>query len=99
LHAEGKLGSLISTGVEFEGPVHFEEIARRMADANGISKIGSRVRLTITTASAYAVNAGLVKRRVDFLWHPKMEVPVVRERSSLPASSKKLQYTSPEELN
>jgi len=99
LHADGKLGGWISEIVDFESPIHFEEMARRIADANGISKIGSRVRHAITMATEYAVNAGLIKRKGDFLWHPKMETPVVRERSTLPANSKKLQFISPEELN
>lgn len=94
----GKLGEWIAIVVNVESPVHFEEMARRLADASGVSKIGSRIRYTITEATKYATTSGLIKTKGDFLWHPAMETPVIRERSNLPASSKRLQYISPEEM-
>lgn len=94
----GKLGEWIATVVNVESPVHFEEMARRLADASGVSKIGSRIRYTITEATKYATTSGLIKTKGDFLWNPAMETPVIRERSNLPPSSKRLQYISPEEM-
>nr|WP_294785813.1 DUF3320 domain-containing protein [uncultured Flavobacterium sp.] len=95
----GKLGAWIHDVVKVESPVHFEEMARRIADANGISKIGSRVRASITDAVNYAVRAGLIKEKDDFLWHFEDHLPVIRDRSLLTPNSKKLNLISDEEMN
>lgn len=95
----GKLGTWIQEVVKVESPVHFEEMARRIADANGISKIGSRVRASITDATNYALKAGLIKKKDDFLWHFEEHLPVIRDRSLLNPSSKKLSFISDEEMN
>ncbi|MDW8852580.1 DUF3320 domain-containing protein [Flavobacterium sp. MMLR14_040] len=95
----GKLGAWIHEVVKVESPVHFEEMARRIADANGISKIGSRVRSSITDAVNYAVRTGLIKKKDDFLWHFEDHLPVIRDRSLLSPNSKKLNLISDEETN
>jgi very-short-patch-repair endonuclease len=99
LHSFGKLAEWITEVVKVEGPVHFDEMARRMAEAAGISKVGSRIKYTLTQAVQYAGQAGLVKSIGDFLWLKDMEVPVIRDRSGLSPTSKKLQYIAPEEVN
>ncbi|MCC9063679.1 DUF3320 domain-containing protein [Flavobacterium piscisymbiosum] len=95
----GKLGTWIQEVVKVESPVHFEEMARRIADANGISKIGSRVRASITDATNYALKAGLIKKKDDFLWHFEDHLPIIRDRSFLNPASKKLSFISDEEMN
>ncbi|RZK27166.1 MAG: DUF3320 domain-containing protein [Flavobacterium sp.] len=95
----GKLSNWVHDVVQVESPVHFEEMARRIADANGISKIGSRVRASITAATDYAVNNGLISKKGDFLWHPAKEINTIRDRSSLSGNSRKITYIAPEEIN
>lgn len=95
----GKLGNWVHDVVQVESPVHFEEMARRIADANGISIIGSRVRASITAATDYAVSNGLISKKGDFLWHPAKELNTIRDRSSLSSNSRKISYISPEEIN
>ncbi|MEA5405465.1 DUF3320 domain-containing protein [Arcicella sp. DC2W] len=99
LFSLGQLSKWIEQVVEVETPVHFEEMARRVADANGISKIGSRVRAKLIEATEYAVRNNTIKMKGDFLWHPEMETPYIRERSLLSSSSRKLSFISPEEIN
>ena len=41
---------------------------------------------------------GVVRRSGEFLWHPEMQEAPVRDRSDLPASSKKLELVAPEEI-
>lgn len=98
-YSPGKLALWIQEVVKIESPVHFEEMARRIADANGISKIGSRVRAAIVNSTDYAVKAGLIKQHNNFLWHIEGHLPVIRDRSSLNPNSKKLAYISPQEMN
>lgn len=98
-YSPGKLALWIQEVVKIESPVHFEEMARRIADANGISKIGSRVRAAIVNSTDYAVKAGLIKQYNNFLWHIEDHIPVIRDRSRLSPNSKKLSYISPQEMN
>jgi very-short-patch-repair endonuclease len=95
----GKLAEWIKQVVEVEGPVHFEEVARRIADASGASKIGSRIRYTLNAATDFAVNSKIVFRRGDFLWHPEMTIPALRDRSGLTAGSRRISLIPPEELD
>lgn len=95
----GKLGAWIHEVVKVESPVHFEEMARRIADANGISKIGSRVRASITDAVNYAIRTSLIKKKDEFLWHFEDHLPIIRDRSLLSPNSKKLSLISDEEIN
>jgi very-short-patch-repair endonuclease len=95
----GKLADWIRQVIDVEGPVHFEEVARRIADASGASKIGSRIRYTLNAATDFAVSSKIIYRRGDFLWHPEMTVPTLRDRSGLTAGSRKINLISPEELD
>jgi very-short-patch-repair endonuclease len=99
LHSFAKLAGWITAVVNTEGPVHFDEMARRMADAAGVSKVGSRIRYTITQAAQYAKETRTIKANGDFLWPADMETPVLRDRSALSSTSKKLQYIAPEEID
>jgi len=99
LHSFGNLSSWISEVVKVESPLHFDEMARRMVEAAGISKVGSRIKYTLTQACNFSEQSGLIKIKGEFLWHQEMEEPVVRDRSKLPGSSKRLQIIAPEEIN
>jgi very-short-patch-repair endonuclease len=98
LHSFGNLASWISDVVKVEGPVHFDEVARRMVDAAGVSKVGSRIKYTLTQACRYGEQTGLMKLKGDFLWNNGMDVPIIRDRSQLPPASRRLQYIAPEEV-
>lgn len=98
LYSFGELGQWITDVVLVEGPVHFDEMSRRIVEASGVSKVGSRIKYTLTQAARYAEQAGKIKIKSDFLWDALMEVPIVRDRSNLPPASRKLQNISPEEI-
>ncbi|HET7896945.1 MAG TPA: DUF3320 domain-containing protein, partial [Flavisolibacter sp.] len=97
-HTLGKLAGWIETIVRVESPVHFEEVARRMVEAAGISRLGSRTRSQLELAVKFAEGAGKIMRKSEFLWSPHMEVPALRKRSQLPAASRKIRLIAPEEL-
>lgn len=84
--------------VKIEGPIHFEEMARRIVNAVGVSKLGARMRDTLTIASHLAEKKRTIRRVGDFLWRGKQNEPPVRDRTNLPATSKKIQYIAPEEI-
>ncbi|WP_442587480.1 DUF3320 domain-containing protein [Pedobacter sp. AW31-3R] len=99
LHSFGNLSSWISEVVKTESPVHFDEMARRMVEAAGISKVGSRIKYTLTQACLVTEQSGEIRMEGEFLWHKDMEEPIIRDRSQLPANSRRLKLIAPEELN
>ena len=84
--------------VRAESPIHQEEVARRIAAAVNIGRLGSRIRNTINREITASVRRGRVKKRGDFLWDPEMETPTVRNRDVLPAQRKKIELIAPEEI-
>jgi len=98
LYTFAELSDWIAQIVEIESPVHFEEVAKRITDAAGPTKVGSRIRYTLTQALDQAKDEGKVIAKEDFLWSPEMQVPLVRDRSKLPAAYRKLALVAPEEI-
>ncbi|MEM1043371.1 MAG: DUF3320 domain-containing protein [Bacteroidota bacterium] len=86
--------------VRVESPVHFDEVARRILDASGVSRLGSRIRKAIESATLLAEARNGIVRRGDFLYlssQKRADVPV-RERSDLSAGSRKFDFIAPEEV-
>jgi hypothetical protein len=98
LYTFNELGSWISEIVQTESPVHFDEVVKRITDAAGVAKLGSRIRYTLTQALQQAEDEGKVMVKDDFLWAPEMQTPIVRDRSKLPPAYKKLILVAPEEI-
>lgn len=98
LHTVGKLAGWIEQIVHVESPVHFDEMARRMVEAAGITRLGSRIRGQLMLATQFAEGSGKIVRRDEFLWSPQMQTPVLRKRAEFSASSKKIKLIAPEEL-
>ncbi|AXY77384.1 DUF3320 domain-containing protein [Paraflavitalea soli] len=98
LHSVGKLSIWIEEIVKVESPVHFDEVARRMIEAAGMARVGSRIRDALLQAVKYAEANKWIRVSEDFLWHREMKQPQLRDRSKLPAPVKKLKYIAPEEF-
>jgi very-short-patch-repair endonuclease len=82
--------------VEDEGPVHAEEVKRRVLEAIQ-ARSGSKRDAAIEEAIAAASARGLLRKRGDFLW-PKKDAPVVpRDRSGLPDASRRHELVCDEE--
>ncbi len=96
-HTIGKLAGWIETIVRVESPVHFEEVARRMVEAAGISRMGSRIRSQLELAVRFAEGDGRVVKRGEFLWAPEMMEPSLRRRSGFPPALRKMRLIAPEE--
>lgn len=99
LHPVPKIAGWIEEVVRIESPVHVEEAARRLVEAAGIARIGTRIREHFQQAVQYSAAAKRIVVRTDFLWHIEMASPGVRDRSNLPAASRRLNYIAPEEIN
>ncbi|OON70843.1 DUF3320 domain-containing protein [Hymenobacter sp. CRA2] len=94
----GQLAKWLSVVVGVESPVHIEEATRRLAHASGATQVGVRIRKVGRDAALLAQNLHYLRQQGDFLWAPAMQQPSLRDRSQLPAISRKLPFVAPEEL-
>ena len=83
--------------VSVEGPVHIDDVMRRIADGAGVSRIGSRIRSAFEDAIVQASLAGKIEQRGAFLWPAGMTEPPLRDRSAL-ANGRSLDVIAPEEI-
>ncbi|WP_395631853.1 DUF3320 domain-containing protein [Aquidulcibacter sp.] len=96
----GQLVRLIWNIVEIEGPIHVDEVARRISTLYGKSKAGSR----IVEAAKRAVEVGLVsyaslRREGEFIMtSDQQKSPKVRDRSDEKGSLLKAAYLPPIEI-
>jgi len=84
--------------VQAESPVHFEDVADRITEALGLTRVGPRIRKTLESAAKLGRAQGTVKIEGDFLWSPDMATPPVRDRSALPADRRKIERIAKEEV-
>lgn len=95
-----QLADLVSRIVAIEGPIHTEEVARRISSAFGLSRTGKR----IADAAARAIKAAMardtvLKKKGAFLMTAEqMATPPVRDRSMESGNILKAQYLSPSEI-
>ena len=84
--------------VDTESPVHITETAHRIFSAAGVTRPNKQLQNTMNEALDRLVATGRVSRRGDFLWSNDMTQPPVRDRSGLPAPTRKLDMISDDEL-
>ncbi|HLY12426.1 MAG TPA: DUF3320 domain-containing protein, partial [Planctomycetota bacterium] len=88
------IAQFIGAIVEDEGPIHVEEVKRRVLEAIQ-ARSGAKREAALEEGIAMAAARALVLRRGEFLWRKKDVVP--RDRSRLPDASRKLDYVCDEE--
>jgi hypothetical protein len=92
------LAELLNQVVIIESPIHCTEAMRRVLNAAGIQRLGSRIQQSFEEAIHFGVDRSLFVKRDDFLWTPGMETAPVRDRSGLPAGSRKIEHVVPQEI-
>jgi len=85
--------------VTIESPIHVAEIARRIADAAGISRVTERLRSAIEQVIAEAAADKHITRRGDFCWMTGAIDTPLRNRAYLPPVSRKMEYVAAEEID
>jgi len=94
-----KLGPLVRSITEAEGPIHVQEVMRRICDAAGVSRLGGRIEATLSAGVDYARRQGWVRVLGEFLWSPSSGELAIRDRSALLPASRKIELIAPEEVN
>ena len=100
LHAvsSSTMADWIQSVVKIESPVHLDEVARRIATAAGVRRIGSRIQNKVKIAVRQAARSDRVQIKEKFLYWTKWRKVTVRNRSGLPNASRKLELIAPEEI-
>jgi Protein of unknown function (DUF4011)/REase_MTES_1575/Protein of unknown function (DUF3320)/AAA domain len=96
-----QLASLVSQIVETEGPIHIEELARRVSAAFGKTRAGRRifeVTKTATTNAKRTSNGELLSAGDFLLTKAQSEAPPVRDRSEESGNIVKATYLPPMEI-
>lgn len=93
-----RLAGCVEEIVKIESPVHIDEVARRITEAAGATRVGRRIQEAVLKASRAAARRDALTISGDFLWRSQNEDAPVRDRSSLSNSSRKPELIAPEEL-
>lgn len=99
--AAPELAAILQSVIEQEGPIHQDEIARRVTILFGFGRAGSRIAQAITRGfSLLPAQAPQLRREAEF-WFTKAQkdAPPVRDRSRTPASLQKLEMIAPIEID
>ncbi len=74
------LARVVSEIVAVEGPIHRDELARRMAAAWGISRAGARLRDRVDRSIQILLGNEKIQARGNFYWPADMTEPTARRR-------------------
>ena len=95
--ADTALALWVAQVIDVESPVHREEVARRIADAAGIRR-SQGYQQAMGRAIEHGVSSGSITLKGEFLWQSDMAEARMRDRSKIPASSRKIELVAPEEV-
>ena len=90
-----EVGRLALSVVEAEGPVHTEELARRIREAFGLQKTGNRILKHVRDALIDQARTSLVKKDQEFWTIPGREIREVRTRRKAALSLRRAGMIAP----
>ena len=79
----GRLSEIVVDVVEVEGPIHSDELARRLATLWGLSRAGGRIRSAVGDALAHAKRLERVEMDGSFASSPGSSLVKPRNRASV----------------
>jgi hypothetical protein len=90
------VAELVRKVVAVEGPIHEEELARRIAGCYGMSRVGHKIGARVRQATEYALMHHGILCRGEFLWSVSMVEPSVRSRGD--NGPRNIELICPEEM-
>jgi very-short-patch-repair endonuclease len=93
------LEGIVTAVVRVEGPIHKEEIARRLTSLWGLQRTGARIAEAVSKAVDAGIRSGALRAEMDFVTHGQQTVVPVRNRSEVAlANVKKPEMIPPSEV-
>ncbi len=82
------MGPIVQKVIDQEGPIHTEEVARRIAEAFGKDRAGSRIQDAAQRGLAHLLKTNRAYKSVGDFWFTEMQAnnPPIRDRSTAPPS-------------
>jgi len=101
LHQEKpeRLMQMIRTVVEVEAPVHTSEVTRRLMEAFGVTRAGSRITTAVEEAIRLGVRHRLFHGRGGFVYSAESRAIPIRSRAHWESAERKFEWVAPEELD
>ncbi|MBT2294127.1 DUF3320 domain-containing protein [Pseudomonas fluorescens] len=93
------LMQMIRTVVEVEAPVHTTEVTRRLMEAFGVTRAGSRIINAVEQAIRLGVQHRLFHGRDGFMYSAESRPVPIRSRAHWESSERKVEWIAPEELD
>ncbi|HBT4748414.1 TPA: DUF3320 domain-containing protein [Klebsiella pneumoniae] len=101
LHQEKpeRLMQMIRTVVDTEAPVHTSEITRRLLEAFGVTRAGSRIAAAVEGAINLGIRQNFFRIKGDFVYSfESLPIPI-RNRAHMESAERKLEWVAPEEID
>lgn len=93
------LGHLIARVVMAEAPVHMSEVVRRLLEAYGVTRAGSRITARVQEATEHFSRQRMLRFNNEFLYAMDGLAIRVRNRSELNPADRKIEWVAPEEID
>jgi very-short-patch-repair endonuclease/DNA polymerase III delta prime subunit len=90
---------MIKAVTDIEAPIHESDVTKRLMDAFGVSRAGSRITEAVSSAIQQGHRGGAIHFANGFVYADKTKLANVRNRNAFEASEKKIEYVAPEELD
>ena len=84
--------------IDTESPIHQDEIVRRIREAAGIKRAGSRIQAAIQEATDLVLRHSRARRFGAFLYSVRQPQIQVRTRAGCPAALRNIDLIAPEEI-
>jgi hypothetical protein len=94
-----EVGRLALAVVEAEGPVHTEEVARRIREGFGLQKTGSRILKQVHDALMAQARTGTIRREQEFWMIPGREIQEIRTRRTAALPLRRASMIAPSEYH
>ena len=94
-----EVGRLAVTVVEAEGPVHTEEVARRIREGFGLQKTGTRILKHVRDALMAQARIGALSRGQEFWTIPGREIQCIRTRRTAALPLRRASMIAPDEYH
>ncbi|MGU9868747.1 DUF3320 domain-containing protein [Kluyvera ascorbata] len=101
LHQEKpeRLMQMIQTVVDTEAPVHTSEVTRRLMEAFGVTRAGSRITAAVEGAINLGTRRNIFSTKGDFVYSTDSLPIPIRNRAHLESAERKLEWVAPEEID